>query len=120
MEMVVCVKQIIDPVTPPSLLEIDPTGKRARPKNPNLVKLVVSDYDLNAVEAALKIKDAQGGKVTVLSLGAMSAGDAIREGIAMGADEGILMHDPLFDEANSYSTAYCLSQAIRKIGAFDL
>ncbi len=120
MDMVVCVRQIIDPVTPPSLLEIDPMGKRARPKNPHLVKLVVSDYDLNAVEAALKIRDARGGKITVLSLGPKTAVDAIRECIAMGADEGILLHDPLFDDANPYATAYCLSQAIRKLGAFDL
>jgi len=120
MDMVVCVKQIIDPVTPASLLEIDMNGKRAQPKNPKLVKLVVSDYDLNAVEAALKIRDANGGKITVISLGAKSAIEAIRECIAMGADEGFLLNDPFFDESNTYSTAYSLSKAIRKIGLFDL
>jgi electron transfer flavoprotein beta subunit len=72
------------------------------------------------MEAALQIKDKQGGKVTVLSLGAKSAFDAIRECVAMGADEGILLNDPTFDDANIFATAYTLSQAIKKIGPFDL
>ena len=118
MNIIVCVKQIIDPEMPAAIFKIDPEAKRAI--LPDGWKLVVSDYDKNAVEAALRIKDAHGGKVTALSLGAESAVEAIRECIAMGADEGILLNDPSFDDSNTYATAYILSQTIRKIAEFDL
>lgn len=118
MNMIVCIKQIMDPEIPASIFKIDREAKRAI--LPEGLKLVISDYDNNAVEAALRIKDAHGGTVTVMSLGAGSAIEAIRECIAMGADEGILLNDPSFDDSSIYSTAYALSQAIRKIGRFDL
>lgn len=118
MNMIVCVKQIMDPEIPASIFKIDPEAKRAiLPKD---MKLVVSDYDKNAVEAALKLKDIHGGKITIVSLGSQSAIEAIRECIAMGADEGILLSDPLFDDSNLYCTASALAQAIKKIGEFDL
>jgi len=118
MNMIVCVKQIMDPEIPASVFKIDPEAKRAI--LPNNMKLVVSDYDKNAVEAALKLKEIHGGKITIVSLGSQSAIEAIRECIAMGADEGILLSDPLFDESNLYCTASALAQAIKKIGDFDL
>jgi len=120
MNVVVCVKQIINPVTGASFLDVDLGTMHIIPKDPKLVKMLVSDYDLNAVEAAIQIAEANGGNVTVISLGTDSAIDSIKECLAMGANEGILLSDPLFDDANIYSTAYALSQSIRKIGDVDL
>jgi electron transfer flavoprotein beta subunit len=118
MNIIVCIKQILDTAIPVRLYKVDPTINRVIVQKD--FNLIVSDYDRNAMEAALQIKDKEGGKVTVLSLGAKSAFDAIRECIAMGADEGILLNDPAFDDANVFATAYSISQAIKKIGAFDL
>ena len=116
--MIVCVKQIIDPQTPAAEFKINPEAKQAiLPKGR---KLVISDYDEVAVEAALRIKDAHSGKITVLSLGEESAKDALKHCIAMGADEGILLSDPLFDDSDSFATAQALTQAIKKLGDFDL
>lgn len=116
--MIVCVKQIIDPQVPAVMFQVDPEAKRAiQPKG---VELVISDYDEVAVEAALRIKDTHGGTITVLSLGEESAKGAIRHCLAMGADEGVLLSDPLFDDYDSFTTAWALAQAIKKVGDFDL
>ena len=118
MDIIVCVKQIVDPEMPAAVFKVDPEVKRAI--LPNGWGQVISDYDKNAVEAALRIRDAHGGKVTVLSLGPESAVEALRECIAMGADKGILLSDHSLDDSNTYATAYMLSQTIRKIAEFDL
>lgn len=118
MKLVVCVKQIINPETPAAAFRIDPQWRRAVPaKN---YPLVISDYDQVAVEAAVRIKEAKGGEVTVLSLGDPSAVPAIKHCLAMGADRGILLSDPLFGEEDRSQTAYVLARAIGKIGDFDL
>ncbi len=118
MNLIVCVKQIIDPETPAAAFKIDPEAKRAIP--PKDRPLVISDYDEVAVEAAIRVKEAQGGKITVLSLGSQSATEVIKHCLAMGADEGILLSDPLFEEEDRSITAYALAMAIKKIGDFDL
>ena len=117
MNMIVCVKQILDPEIPAKAFKIDPEAKRAiLPRE----QLVISDYDESAVEAALKVKDSCGGKITILSLGGESAKNIIRRCIAMGADEGVLLSDPLFDDSDSFATAFVLAEAIKKLGDFDL
>jgi electron transfer flavoprotein alpha/beta subunit len=68
----------------------------------------------------LKIKDAQESTIKVISLGGESAKNAIRRCIAMGADEGVLISDPSFDDADSFATASVLAQAIKKMGGVDL
>ena len=65
MNIVVCVKQVPDPETPPAAFKIDTEAKKAIPAKDN--PPVVSPFDENAVEAALKIKDAQEAKVTVVN-----------------------------------------------------
>ena len=117
MHLIVCVKEIPDPETPVSAFAIDPVAMRAisaKDKPP-----VTSPFDEQAVEAALRIKDAHGGKVTVISMGAPSAGKILKHALSMGADEAILLNDSLFENSDSFSTAYVLSQAIKKIGQFD-
>ena len=81
---------------------------------------VISPFDEGAVEAALKVKDAKGGKVTVLSLGTALLRDVVKKPLSMGADELVLLEDAAFGEGDSYSIAYALSMAIKKIGQFDL
>ncbi|MFH1003347.1 MAG: electron transfer flavoprotein subunit beta/FixA family protein [Chloroflexota bacterium] len=116
--IIVCVRQIIDPLTPASEFKVDPARKRA--VLPPGRKLVISDYDEVAVEAALRIKDTRGAEVTALSLGDGSAKEALRRCLAMGADKGVLLCDPAFDDADSLATARALAQAIKKLGEFDL
>jgi electron transfer flavoprotein beta subunit len=81
---------------------------------------VVSPFDEQAVEAALRLKDKLGGKVTVISLGNGLVRDVVKKPLSMGADELILLEDPAFDGGDSWATAYSLAQAIKKIGQYDI
>lgn len=116
--MIVCVKQIADPEAPPGSFKVDEAAKRAMPAAG--VSQVVSPFDEQAVEAALRIKDAHGGKITVLSLGKDFVMDVIKKPLSMGADEMILLQDPAFEGADSHTTAYALAMAIKKVGEYDL
>jgi len=118
MNMIVCVKEILDPEIPAKSFKVDPEAKKAI--KPPDIQLVISDYDESAVEAALKIKDSVDSKITILSLGGESAVNVIRRCIAMGADEGVLLSDPLFIDSDSFATASVLAGAIKKLGDFDL
>jgi electron transfer flavoprotein beta subunit len=116
--MVVCCKQVIDPEAPPASFKIDPATNKVVP--PPGVPPVISPFDEQAVEAALRIKDKHGGKITVISLGNNLLRDVVKKPLSMGADELILLEDPAFDEGDSWSTAYALAMAIKKIGDYDL
>ncbi len=116
--MVVCVKQIADPEAPVGSFKVDEAAKRVIPASG--VSQVISPFDEQAVEAALRIKDDHEGKITVLSLGKDFVGDVIKKPLAMGADELVLLEDPAFENGDSRSTAYALAMAIKKIGDCDL
>lgn len=119
MNMIVCAKQVIDPEAPPASFKIDAATNKVVP--PQGVPPVISPFDEQAVEAALKIKDAQGeGKITVLSLGTKLLRDVVKKPLSMGANELILLEDDAFTEGDSWSTAYALAMAIKKIGQFDV
>ena len=118
MRIIVCVKQIPDPEVPPSKFKIDPEAKRVIP--PEGIPPVMSLYDEQAVEAALRIKDKQECEVIAISLGSNTAEDVIRHALAMGADEGLLIGEEGIEGGDSFSTAYILSQTIKKIGKYDL
>ena len=118
MNMIVCVKQVIDPEAPPASFKIDAASNRVVP--PPGVPPVISPFDENAVEAALKIKDAHGGKITIISLGVNLLREVVKKPLSMGADELILLEDEAFAGGDSWSTAYALSMAIKKIGNYDL
>ena len=117
MNIIVCVKQVIDPEAPPSSFKVDPATNKAEMKG---APPVIDPYGEYAVEAALKIKDAGGGKVTVMSLSASLLREVVKKPLAMGADELILLEDAGFADADSYTTAQALAAAIKKTGAFDL
>ncbi len=116
--MIVCVKQIADPEAPPGSFKVDEASKQVTPAAG--VSQVVSPFDEQAIEAALRIKDAQGGKITAISLGSNFVMDVIKKPLSMGADELVLLQDPAFEGGDSHSTAYALAMAIKKIGEFDL
>jgi len=118
MNTIVCVKQVIDPEAPPASFKIDPTANKVVP--PPGVSPVVDPYGEYAVEAALRIKDAQGGNITAISLGINLLRDVVKKPLSMGADELILLEDEAFTEGDSWSTAYALAMAIKKIGNYDL
>jgi electron transfer flavoprotein beta subunit len=119
LNMIVCAKQIPDPEAPASSFKIDEAAKKMVPAAG--VSSVISQFDELAIEAALRIKDAQGeGKITIITMGPASARDVLKHGLAMGADEGVLLADDAFADSDSYSTAVALSAAIKKIGEFDL
>jgi electron transfer flavoprotein beta subunit len=118
MNMIVCVKQVIDPEAPPASFKVDAANNKVVP--PPGVPPVISPFDENAVEAALRIKDAHGGKITVLSLGVNLLREVVKKPLSMGADELILLEDEAFVDGDSWSTAYALAMAIKKIGDYDL
>ena len=118
MNLIVCVKQVIDPEAPPASFQIDATSNKVIP--PSGVSAVISPFDENAVEAALRIKDARGGKITVISLGINLLREVVKKPLSMGADELILLEDESFVGGDSWSTANALAMAIEKIGEYDL
>jgi len=76
------------------------------------LKYVINPYDELAVEEALKIREAQGGVVTIVTVGPAKAAEAIRTGLAMGADKGVLV-DPGDLECDGLATAKILAAAIK-------
>lgn len=80
----------------------------------------MNPYDALAVDAAQRIKEAKGEKVTALTLATKYAEDVMRKSVAMGADDGFILNDPDFEGSDGFATAYILTQAVKKIGTFDL
>ena len=118
MNIIVTVKQVPDPEIPPGHFKVDEATNKVTP--PPGVAPVMNGYDANALEAALRLKEKHGGKVTVLSLGPAEARDTLKRALAMGADSAVLVDDPALMEGDSYTTAMALSRAIDKIGEYDL
>ena len=118
MNIIVCVKQVLDPEMPASAFKVDPGTKRVVESQGT--PPVLNGFDENAVEAALRIKDAVGANVTALSMGRSFVMDVVKKPLSMGADDLVLLEDDAFHDLDSYATATVLSAAIRKIGDFDL
>jgi len=114
----VCMKQVMDPEAPLSLFKIDSEAKQAI--LPKATPPVLSPFDENALEAALKIKDSQPANVTVISMGKKLTRTVVKAPLAAGADQLILLEDEVFGDFNTFLTASALSAAIRKAGSFDL
>ena len=115
--IIVCIKQVLDPEAPTSTYKVDEATKRMAQKG---VPPVMSPFDENALEAALRIKDTQPTKITVLSLGRNLSKAVLRKALAAGAEQLILLEDNAFDELDSFTTATLLTAAIKKIGEYDL
>lgn len=118
MNIIVTIKQVPDPDIPPSHFKVDEAARKVVP--PAGVAPVMNGYDANALEAALRLKEKHGGKVTVVTLGGPEARDTLKRAIAMGADAAVHVDDPALRDADSSLTAQVLARAIQKIGDFDL
>ncbi|HOO63818.1 MAG TPA: electron transfer flavoprotein subunit beta/FixA family protein [Synergistaceae bacterium] len=81
---------------------------------------IINPLDLNALEGALAFRRIRGGKVTVFSMGPLQAEEALREALALGADEGYLLTDSAFAGGDTWATAKVLAEACRKTGPYDL
>jgi electron transfer flavoprotein beta subunit len=117
-DIIVTIKQVPDPEAPKESFRIDAENKLIL--NPANVEPVMNGYDENALEAALQIKADVGGQITVMCMGGTSASRALKQALAMGADEAILLNDKAFENADATSTAYVLSEAIKKVESYDL
>lgn len=113
LHIVVCVKQV--PIS--NNLKIDPITK-------NLIRGselgVMNPFDKNAIEAALVLKEQYGAKVTLLSMGPSNFDITLRQGLAMGCDEAVLLSSRAFGGADTLATGYVLSMAIKKLGDVSL
>ncbi len=118
MDIVVTIKQVPDPDIPPTHFKVDEAAKKVIP--PAGVNPVMNGYDAHALEAALRLKEQLGGRVTVVSLGPDSARDSLKRAIAMGADAAIHINDPELNDADSSTTALALAAAMRKLDHVDL
>jgi len=84
------------------------------------VPRVISETDKNAIEEAIRIKEKHGGHIAALTLGPPEGKEALREALAMGADEAYLLTDPLFEGSDAHATANVLAAAVTKILEYDL
>src|SRR5918999_6524772 len=113
MNIVVCVKQVPDTETTRKLKSDDKTLDRAAADG------VLNELDEYAIEEGLRIKEAHGGEVTVLTMGPGKATDTIRKALAMGADKAVHLSDEALHGSDALSTSYAMAHVLKKIG-FDL
>jgi electron transfer flavoprotein beta subunit len=81
--------------------------------------LVINPWDEYAVEAALRLTEAQGGEVTVITVGGEQSKDALRHALAMGCSQAILVQDPALENGDSQAIARVLAAAIQKVGEVE-
>ncbi len=113
MNIIVCIKQVPETTD----VKIDPETHTLIREG---VAAILNPFDAYAIEEALLIREKLGGRITVLSMGPPKAEAVLRDAIAVGADEGILISDPVFAGSDTWATSYTLARAVRKIGAFDM
>jgi electron transfer flavoprotein beta subunit len=113
MNIIVCIKQV--PETSNVRMD-EATGTMVRQG----VESIVNPLDLYGIEAALRLRQQSGGRVTVLSMGPRDAEKAVREAIAMGCDAGVLLSDRAFAGSDTHATSYVLSRAISRLAPYDL
>lgn len=113
MHVVVCIKQVPDSKN----VRIDPETNTLVRQG---VQSIVNPHDWYAVEAALKCRDANGGKVTAVTMGPPQAEEALREVLALGVDEAVLLTDRAFAGADTWATSLTLARAVTKLAPVDL
>ena len=118
MNLIVCLKQILDPEIPVRDFKVDPVAKEAARGSANLVTNIFCE---NALETALQFKEKAGGaKITALSFSPESGEDTLRKALAMKADEGVQVLNTGPAHPDPLTVAQTLAAAIRKLGAFDV
>lgn len=114
--MAVCVKPVPDSRYW-DRLSLDPKTKLLRREG---IPIILNPMDKNALEEALRIKEARGGRVTCISMGPPNTVEMLAYAYSLGADEAALLSDRAFAGADTLATAYALVAGIKKMGQFDL
>ena len=109
MKVIVCIKQVPDTS---GKVAVNPDGTLNRAS----MQTITNPDDMNALEAALKVKDATGCKVIVVTMGPAPAAGMLREALAMGADEAVLVSAREFGGSDTYATSQILAAAVDTIG----
>lgn len=113
MNIVVCIKQVPDT-----------TDVKINPETNTLIRdgvaSIINPFDVYAIEEAVRIKEKYGGSVTVISMGPPQVEASLRDAIAVGVDEAVLLTDRAFAGADTLATAYTLAAGIRKLGQTDM
>jgi electron transfer flavoprotein beta subunit len=113
MNIIVCMKQVIDL----EQIRIKPDSREPVVEG---LPLVFGDFEKCALEEAVRLKEEHGGKVIALAVGSPKLKDTIKEALAIGADEAIILTDPVFQGSDASGSALVLAKAIQKMGEFDL
>jgi len=113
LQIVVCIKSVPDT-----------TQVRFDPETNTLVRSeaesIINPFDMYAIEEGLRLAEAHGGQVTAVTMGPPQAEKELREALAMGCDQAVLLSAPEFAGSDTWATAYCLARAIATLGEFDL
>jgi electron transfer flavoprotein beta subunit len=117
MNIVVCLKQILDPEIPARDFRVDSAKREAERGGANLVTNIFCE---NALETALQFREAHGGKITALALGPDGAEDVLRKALALRADDAVLIVNDVATNPDPLFVAQALAAAIRKLGAVDV
>ncbi|MEJ2671266.1 MAG: electron transfer flavoprotein subunit beta/FixA family protein [Deltaproteobacteria bacterium] len=113
LKIIVCIKQVPDTQE----VRLDPVTHTLKREG---IAAIINPFDLYALEEGLRVKEAQGGKVTVITMGPPQAEAALREALGYGADAAVLLSDKAFAGADTWATALTLARAIDKLGGADL
>jgi len=113
LNIIVCIKQVLETTE----VEFDKETGRLKREG---IAAIINPFDEYAIETGLRIKEKSGGLVKVLSMGPPNAEQALRDAIALGADEAYLATDHVFAGADTWATGYTLAKCVQKIGEFDI
>ncbi len=113
LQIIACVKQV------PASTEVK-LNKETNTLIREGVEAIINPFDTYAIEEAVRLKQQHGGKVTALSMGIPSVAELLKQTVALGVDEAVLLSDRRFAGADSLATAWALAGGVRQTGAFDL
>ncbi|MEA2096787.1 MAG: electron transfer flavoprotein subunit beta/FixA family protein [Candidatus Cloacimonadota bacterium] len=113
MNIIVCIKQVPDTTE----IKIDPETNTLIREG---VESIINPFDLYAIEEAIRLKEQYGGTVTAISMGPPQVESALRESVAIGVDEILLLTDRKFAGADTWATSLTLAEAIKKIDEYDI
>jgi len=113
LNIIVCVKQV------PATNEVK-INKETNTIIREGVEAIINPFDMYAIEESLRVKENIGGKVTALSMGIPSVANQLKETIALGVDDAVLLSDRAFAGSDTLATSYALSMGIKAIGTYDL
>ncbi len=113
MHIIVCIKQVPDT-----------TNVKINPETNTLIRegveCIVNPFDMYAIEEAIRLRERCGGKVTGITMGPPQAESALKEALALGVDEAVLISNRAFAGSDTWATSLTLARAIQKIGDYDI